>query len=97
MPENIRMVYSEDDPRRADLPNDAECINHLISLIEDGFLSQLLVLHDHCFKSRLCRYGGPGYAHILNNVVPLMRQKGMTQEQIEMLLVVNQGRLLTFV
>ncbi len=40
---------------------------------------------------------GPGYAHILNNVVPLMRQKGMTQEQIQTLMVVNPGRLLTFV
>jgi phosphotriesterase-related protein len=96
MPENIRMVYSEDDPRRADLPNDAERLNQLIALADEGFIGQLLVSHDHCFKTRLCRYGGPGYAHLLNNVVPLMRTKGMTEDQIRALLVVNPGRLLTF-
>ena len=98
MPENIRMVYSEDDPtRKADLPNDAARVDHLVALIDEGFIGQLLVSHDTNTKTRLCRYGGPGYAHILNNVVPVMRRKGMTQEQIQTIMVVNPSRLLTFV
>ncbi len=98
MPENIRMVYSEDEPtRRADLPNDAARVDHLIALIGDGFINQLLVSHDHNSKTRLCRYGGPGYAHLLNNVVPMMRRKGMSQEQIDVIMMENPKRLLTFV
>ncbi len=97
MPENIRMAYSEGDPRRADLPNDAARVDHLIALIEAGFINQLLVSHDHNSKTRLCRYGGPGYAHLLNNVVPIMLRKGMSREQVQTIMIQNPKRLLTFV
>ena len=98
MPENIRMVYSEDDPvRRADLPNDAARVDHLIALIDDGFISQLLVSHDTNTKTRLCRYGGPGYGHLLNNVVPIMLRKGLSRDQVATIMVENPKRLLTFV
>ncbi len=98
MPESVRMVYSEDDPtRRADLPNDAARVDHLVALINDGFVNQLLVSHDHNSKTRLCRYGGPGYAHLLDNVVPIMRRKGMSLEQIDTIMVQSPKRLLTFV
>ena len=97
MPEHIRMVLSEDNPVKADMPNDAARINEIMVLVKEGFLNQILISHDHCWKSRLCRYGGPGYAHILDNVVPLMQQKGMTQEQIHTILIENPRRLLCFV
>ena len=32
--------------------------------------------HDICNKHRLTRFGGHGYAHILENVMPIMRRKG---------------------
>lgn len=98
MPENIRMVYSEDEPaKRADLPNDAARVDHLLALIDEGFIDQLLVSHDHNSKTRLCRYGGPGYAHLLNNVAPIMRRKGMSQGQVDAIMVHNPKRLLTFI
>ena len=40
------------------------------------------------------KYGGPGYSHILENVVPLMREKGMPEEHIRTILVENPKRLL---
>ena len=98
MPENIRMVYSEDDPsRRADLPNDSTRVDHIIALIDDGFVKQLLMSHDTNTKTRLSRFGGPGYSHLLDNVLPVMRRKGMSREQIETIMVENPKRLLTFV
>ena len=48
-------------------------------------------------KHRLRCYGGHGYDHILRNVVPVMRVKGMSDEQIRTLLVENPQRLLRFV
>jgi phosphotriesterase-related protein len=92
-----RMVVSEANQVKADMPNDAARINEIMALIDEGFLNQILISHDHCFKTRLCAYGGPGYAHILNNVVPLMKEKGMSTDAIDTLLVQNPKRLLQFV
>ena len=93
----VRHVLSEENPVKCDLPNDATRVNEIIALINDGFLNQILVSHDHCTKHRLYHYGGPGYSHILDNVVPLvMRDKGMTEDQIHTILVNNPKRVLTF-
>ena len=79
------------------MPNDAGRVNDIMALIDEGFLNQILISHDHCMKHRLWHYGGPGYSHILDNVVPLMREKGMPEEHIYTLLVENPRRLLQFV
>jgi len=92
-----RMVLSEDNPIKCDIPNDAERINQIMALINEGFVNQILISHDHCLKYRLWHYGGPGYAHILENVVPLMREKGMSEEHINTILIDNPKRLLQFV
>ena len=93
-----RIVTSEDNPRKADLPNDSQRVDDIMTLIDEGFLNQILVSHDVCLKQKLCRYGGPGYAHILQNVVPLlMREKGMPEEQINALLIENPKRIMCFV
>ena len=80
-----------------DMPNDAMRINHLQRLIAEGFGDKLLVAHDICHRTNLCRYGGDGYAHILTNVVPVMRRKGMSEEEIETILVRNPATVLTMV
>ena len=92
-----RMVLSESNPIKTDLPNDAERINQIMVLINEGFLNQILISHDMCMKHNLWHYGGPGYSHILDNVVPLMRKKGMPEETIRTILVENPKRLLQFV
>jgi phosphotriesterase-related protein len=92
-----RFVVSEANPIRADLPSDHERINQIMALVDEGFLNQILISHDHLYKIRMCRYGGPGYAHIVKNVVPLMRAKGMPEEHIHTILVENPKRLLCFV
>jgi phosphotriesterase-related protein len=51
---------------------------------------------DICTKTRLRSYGGHGYGHIFENVVPLMRRRGFDDREIEALLVNNPARLLTF-
>jgi phosphotriesterase-related protein len=80
-----------------DMPNDAGRIEHLQGLIAEGFGERLLVAQDICRKTSLVRYGGDGYGHILENVVPVMRRKGMAEEQIQTILVGNPARILEFV
>jgi phosphotriesterase-related protein len=80
-----------------DLPNDTQRIHEIRQHIEEGYLDQIVMSHDICAKTRRARYGGWGYAHILNYVVPMMRQRDITQEQIDAIIMANPRRLLTFV
>lgn len=80
-----------------DLPNDTQRIYDILQLIDEGYLNQILISHDMCVKSRLVCYGGWGYAHISNYVVPMMLKRGMTNEQINTIMVENPKRLLQFV
>ena len=77
-----------------DMPNDARRIDLLLGMIGRGYLQQLLIAQDICHKTNLVRYGGEGYAHILENVVPVMRRKGMSSEQIEAITIKNPARVL---
>jgi phosphotriesterase-related protein len=72
-----------------DRPSDVQRIRQIIDLIERGYLSQILISHDVCMKIRLTCYGGIGYAHILNNVLPQMRARGMSASEIHTILVDN--------
>jgi phosphotriesterase-related protein len=80
-----------------DMPNDATRIDHLQRLIAEGFGDKLLIAHDICHKTNLVKYGGDGYAHILENVVPVMRRKGMREDEIDAILVHNPARVLPLV
>jgi len=87
-------------PRRYgvfDVPNDAQRVNLIIRLIDKGYLDKILISTDMCMKKDFASYGGPGYAHILDNVVPWMRAKGMPEETIHTITVENPKRMLTFV
>ena len=79
------------------LPSDAQRIDFIMELIAAGYLEQILISQDIYFKNVLTTYGGYGYGHIMRNIVPAMRVKGMTEEQINTILVENPKRLLTFV
>ena len=78
-----------------DMPNDGRRIDLIMRLIDEGHLDQILVSHDIAFKHLLVRYGGNGYGHILQNAVPKMRTKGMTERQIDSVLTANPRRALT--
>lgn len=72
-----------------DMPNDATRVDHLIGLIDRGFGRRLLVSQDICSKTHLQKYGGEGYGHLLRNVLPLMRRKGIDEETIVDLTIRN--------
>jgi len=78
-----------------DRPSDAGRIRQIIELIADGYLSRILISQDICHKHLLYHFGGKGYAHILDNVLALMQQKGITKEQIQALIVENPKRVLS--
>ena len=97
IPPSETVAMSEDNPVQCNVTNDAGRIDEIMALIDDGSLNQGSISHDNCSKHRLWHWGGPGYAHILANIVPLMREKGMAEEYIHTILVENPRRLLQFV
>ena len=80
-----------------DVPNDTQRIYEIRQLIDEGYLNQILISHDISVKSKRVCYGGWGYAHISNYVVPMMLKRGLTQEQINIIMVENPKRMLCFV
>ena len=80
-----------------DMANDAQRLNSLKLLVDNGYGERVLMAHDMFGKHRLVKYGGHGWAHILQNIVPRMAEKGFSQDDVENILVRNPARLLTFI
>ncbi len=85
------------DGHLPDRPNDIGRIKQIKELIGMGYLKQILLSHDIGIKIMLVSYGGGGYAHLLREVVPLMKIYGISDEQINTMMVDNPKRLLQFV
>ena len=84
-------------PTPVDIPSDQGRLRQIIQLIDLAFLDQILISHDICAKIRLARYGGTGYAHLLENIVPIMRQKGMSEEHVRTIMVENPKRAFSMI
>ncbi|MFC1942577.1 phosphotriesterase [Chloroflexota bacterium] len=82
--------------RIANAHSDIQRIDDIMQLIEEGYLDRILIAHDFCYKCNFAAYGGYGYGHIINNLLPFMRAKGMTEEQINALVVENPRTFLQF-
>ena len=81
---------------KVDMPSDAQRLGFIQRLIAEGYGDKIVVAHDICTKHRLVRYGGHGFAHILENIVPWMREKGFSNQDINSILGANPARILAF-
>ncbi len=76
-------------------PSDHDAAARVCALAERGHLEQLLVSQDVGVKTRLRAFGGWGYAHLFEHVVPLLRAGGFDDAMLETLLVRNPRAALT--
>ncbi len=77
-------------------PSDYDIVQAMAGLAERGHLDQLFVSQDMGgVKTRLLAYGGWGYAHILRHVLPLFREAGWGDAEVETLIVRNPARVLS--
>jgi len=79
-----------------DFPGDGQRVRAIKQLVDMGYASQILISHDTFLKVLLRSYGGFGYAHILQNIVPVMLSYGIQQSDIEAMLHNNPTRLLAY-
>ncbi len=73
---------------------DTERVRMIKKLVDMGYTKQILVTNDICLKSMLHKYGGWGYDHIGENIVPMMEDFGISKKDIETIIRENPIRLL---
>lgn len=77
------------------LPRDIDRVRAIARLCELGYSRQLVLSQDLCFKTSYVKNGGGGYAHVLENIVPIMKDEGILDRAIHRMLVENPKRILT--
>ena len=76
-------------------PSDAERLQILYRLADEGFAPRLLASCDVCLKNLLTIHGGPGYAHVIGKMAALIRERRNDAEDLlRALLVDNPARYL---
>lgn len=77
-------------------PSDNWRIRATMELIDEGYAENLLFSQDVWTKIERTNYGGFGYAHVLEHVLPRLRSRGVAEDAIEQVVVENPRRALTF-
>jgi phosphotriesterase-related protein len=76
-------------------PSDHDAMATTISLLRGPHAEQVMISQDIGVRTRLRRYGGWGYGHMLRHLVPVLRGQGATEKEVNMLLIQNPSRFLT--
>jgi len=76
------------------VPSELDKIRAVVELCRIGYDKQIMLSHDVCMKIMLKKYGGYGYSHVLESVVPILEIEGVTKKQIRNMLVENPKRIL---
>ena len=81
-----------------DMPSDGQRMDVIKRVVDElGYGDRIVMAHDICTRHRLIRYGGHGYGHIFENIVPRMRRRGFSDDQVRALTRDNAASVLTFV
>jgi len=88
-------VYIQyDNCGRWDLYPDEMRIKFLRELINRGYLERILLSQDVFRKSHLHTYRGIGYDYILTKFIPMLKNAGFTDKEIDIITIDNPRRVL---
>jgi phosphotriesterase-related protein len=76
-------------------PNDGARIKFIKQLVDHGHPQQIVISQDICTKVHTRKWGGEGYGHILQNVIPQMRLYGLSDVDIAEMTTHTPARLLS--
>lgn len=62
------------------------------ALVKEGFGDRVLLSEDICSLRHLKYQGGKGYGYLLEIFVPMLRERGVSDEAIQKMLVINPAR-----
>ncbi|MCG8483077.1 MAG: hypothetical protein MJA31_07185 [Clostridia bacterium] len=75
--------------------NDYDRIRGLLPLIKKGYSKQIVLGSDLFLKISYRRYSGNGYTRILDFVIPMLKKLGVSQKDINNMMINNPARLLS--
>jgi phosphotriesterase-related protein len=76
-------------------PSDRDVATTIVDLVRAGHRDAIVLGQDIGVRTRLRRWGGWGYAHLLEHVVPLLRELGAGEGDLDAMLVGTPARLLS--
>jgi predicted metal-dependent phosphotriesterase family hydrolase len=68
----------------------------LLDLLRRGYEGQILLSTDTCQRTHLHAFGGHGYDHLIVKILPALKEAGVSDEQIHVMMFENPARLLPF-
>jgi phosphotriesterase-related protein len=77
-------------------PPDRLRVDAVCALAEAGYAERVVLSNEVAWKCNYTEYGGHGYGHVLENIVPEFRSKGMRETDIWTMLVENPKRMFPF-
>ena len=66
--------------------------DNVAALVKEGFGDRVLLSEDICSLNHLKYTGGKGYGYLLETFVPLLRQRDISDEAIDRMLITNPAR-----
>jgi len=78
------------------LPTDRDRLTAILDQIKRGNLNKIVLSHDTVYKSMLRQYGGFGYAHLPQNITPLMLAEGYKNDWIAQMTIENPKNIFSF-
>ena len=79
--------------KSAYMPDETRARN-IIELVNRGYGDHILLSNDVSRRTYFTSFKGPGYTAVMGNVVPLLREYGLSQDNIDKLLYYNPARIL---
>ena len=70
--------------------------DNVAELCRLGLSDRVMLSNDICELGQLSAYGGVGYANVILNFLPMLRARGVSDDQIEQMTVVNPSRAFVF-
>ncbi len=80
-----------------DMPNDGMRLEFIMELVNHGYGNKVVIAQDMFGKHRKVKYGGHGFAHIMENIAPRLEDKLGSTDAAERILTWNPAELLAFV
>ncbi|QXI30906.1 hypothetical protein [Pseudomonas vanderleydeniana] len=64
--------------------------------VKAGYGDRIVMGTDLWMRNSARKYGGPGIAQLLNHIVPILLENGLTQKDIDQILIKTPARMLAF-
>ncbi|MCC6316638.1 MAG: phosphotriesterase [Gemmatimonadaceae bacterium] len=78
-------------------PIDSEVARTIVELVKAGYADRIVVSQGIEARTNLKAYGGTGYSFIAESFLPYLKRQGLTDAQLNTIVVENPRRLLTLV